>query len=233
MNSQNTASPDLVSALLYHKEEAISALAASLEVCRRAFDRLKTHPDSAIKAIYLKYCALVDAGTNPDGTIIPGAPEVPQELEDEVYELQCAERVDIAESIYHHFIGYLPPPPPPPPPPACSHCPHALAPIPLDPEELAGIITPYADDPKQFVQNLLSLTEGHRTPTTVPVWASAYDPESVPEPLRHSGCAIIYDKDGSILQIGTHGCCACFANDELGICLESLPAIVAAIIKGS
>jgi len=231
MTSQSK-SPDLIAALEYHKEEAISALAATLEVCRRAFDRLATSPDPTIKATYARYCQLVDAGTNPDGTIRLGAPAVPQALEDEVYELQCAERVAIAESIYHHFIGYLPPEPPtlPEPPPAAT-CPHALMAMPLDPEELAAIVAPYADDPKQFVQNLLSLTEGTRSPTTVPVWASAYDPESVPEHLYDDGCAIIYDKDGSIFQIGPHGCCACFSNDVLGICLESIPAIIAAITR--
>jgi len=109
-----------------------------------------------------------------------------------------------------------------------TKCPHALAPIPLDVKETEALVAPYTDDPKQFVKNLLFLTEGTRSPTTIPVWASAYDPESIPEE-PDSGCAIIYDKDGSYFGIAPHGACACFIDDAKGICLESIPAIVAAL----
>jgi len=106
MTQTTTITPDLAAALECHKEEVIAALATAPGADLGAFDRLKTHPDAAKKATYLDYLKKVHAAVEEDRPW-PDTPEE-QALEEEVYELQCMERVAIAKSTYHHLIGYLP-----------------------------------------------------------------------------------------------------------------------------
>ncbi len=66
------------------------------------------------------------------------------------------------------------------------------------------------------------------------VWAPTLSPSlSQEDSDTESPCATIYDKGGTIVQIDHQGACACLNNDELGICLESLPAIIECAIKGA
>jgi len=70
-------------------------------------------------------------------------------------------------------------------------------------------------------------------PNYQPVWApiTTHYPEQSPDEVEMP-CAMVYDLDGSRLHIQHRGACACFHNDDLGICIESLPDLIEAIIFG-